>query len=250
VRIAQSVDDQFLFDHCGYHSDMNFTTWSSSMVVDPQVWIAEQELVFASSWVAVARSQDLANSGDYVSTSVAGEPVVIVRANDNSLSALSNVCRHRATTLVEGSGNSRALQCPNHRWTYDAQGKLLSAPSMDDAKDFDKAAVCLPRFAVCEWQGWVVVNLSGEAAPLSESTRHLDELLADANFATMQRVGSLPFPSPWNWKVSVENFAESYHHQSVHPETLQPTFPGARSFVVDSTGEPWSWLDHVSTEGP
>ncbi len=216
------------------------------MFVDPAVWAAEQERVFASNWVAVARSLDVPNSGDYLTTSIAGEPVVVTRDANGRLNALSNVCRHRGTTLVDGSGNSKALQCPNHRWTYQLDGSLSAAPSMDAAPDFDRAVLCLPAFAISEWQGWVMVNLSATAAPLAETLSHLDDLLVDANLASLRRVGSLAFPSPWNWKVSVENFAESYHHQSVHPETLQPVFPGAKSFVVDALGQPWTWLDHVS----
>jgi phenylpropionate dioxygenase-like ring-hydroxylating dioxygenase large terminal subunit len=217
-------------------------------MTDPRVWEVEQERVFAAHWVAVARNEDLTHSGDFVTSTIGHEPVVVVRSSDGTLRALSNVCRHRGTTLVEGSGNERMLRCPNHRWTYQLDGSLVAAPSMDEVTGFSKSTMCLPSFAVCEWQGWVMVNTSGTAAPLSVELEQLDHLLADAGLATMVRVGSLPFPSPWNWKISVENFAESYHHQSVHPDTLQPTFPGARSFVVDSGGKPWTWLDHVSTE--
>jgi phenylpropionate dioxygenase-like ring-hydroxylating dioxygenase large terminal subunit len=227
---------------------MSLSSWSPSLLSDPAVWEAEQRAVLGAHWIAVARSSDLAAPGSYVASSLAGEPVVVVRENDQSLRALSNVCRHRGTTLVEGSGNARSLQCPNHRWTFGLDGSLLAAPSMDDVADFDKSSLCLPSFAVCEWQGWVMVNVSGSAAPLHETVGRLDELLAEFDLANMQRVGSVHFPSPWNWKISVENFAESYHHQSVHPETLQPIFPGARSFVVDAEGEPWAWLDHESTE--
>jgi choline monooxygenase len=221
--------------------------WTPSHVVDPQVWVAEQQLVFARNWVAIARSLDVASPGEFVCASVADEPVVVIREQDGSLAALSNVCRHRGTTLVTGSGTARVLQCPNHRWTYNLDGTLAAAPSMGEVA-LNKSELCLPRFSVCEWQGWVMVNLSGTAQPMDESLAGLNELLKTASFASMVRVGSLPFPSPWNWKISIENFAESYHHQSVHPETLQPIFPGAQSFVVDAAGQPWTWLDHVSVE--
>lgn len=52
--------------------------------------------------------------------------------------------------------------------------------------------------------------------------------------------------STFNWKIEVENFAESYHHAGVHAETLQPVFPGQRSFVVETGDEPWCSIDHVS----
>jgi choline monooxygenase len=226
---------------------MSHPRWSPPLITDPRVWSAEQRTVFGSNWVAIARSSDVINAGDFVTATVGDEPVVVVREDSGSLRGLSNVCRHRSTTLIEGTGTTRSLQCPNHRWTYRLDGTLISAPSMDEIADFDKSTMRLTSFAICEWQGWVLVNIDGTAAPLSDLVPHLDERLIDANFASMQRVGTLEFPSPWNWKISVENFAESYHHQSVHPETLQPLYPGAQSFVVNSHGEPWTWLDHVST---
>ncbi len=227
---------------------MPYSSWTPSLITDPSVWDAEQPTVLAANWIAVARSSDLPEGGCYVSTSIAGEPVVVLRDRDRSLRALSNVCRHRGTTLVEGSGSARSLHCPNHRWTFGLDGSLLAAPSIDNLTEVDKAGLCLPAFAVCEWQGWVMVNLSATAAPMNECVPRLDSLLADFGLASMERVGSLSFPSPWNWKISVENFAESYHHQSVHPQTLQPVFPGGSSFVVESHGEPWAWLDHESTD--
>jgi phenylpropionate dioxygenase-like ring-hydroxylating dioxygenase large terminal subunit len=226
---------------------------SVSDFVSPSRWNDELSCVFNASWVAVCRSQDVAEAGAYVSAMIGVEPVVVTRSVDGSLSALSNVCRHRGTTLVEGSGSARALTCPNHLWSYALDGALRAAPSMapreaTDTDAFDVSPICLPRFSVCEWQGWVLVNIDGTAAPVGESLAHLDTLLAPYSLASMQRVGSVEFPSPWNWKISVENFSESYHHQSIHPQTLQPTYPGAQSFAVPNNGEPWLWLDHVSTD--
>lgn len=49
-----------------------------------------------------------------------------------------------------------------------------------------------------------------------------------------------------NWKLIVENFAESYHHAAVHPQTLHKDFPGHKSWVLDNANQPWMWLDHES----
>jgi phenylpropionate dioxygenase-like ring-hydroxylating dioxygenase large terminal subunit len=81
---------------------MSNQNWSPSHVVDPQVWVAKQHLVFACNWVAVERSFGIASPGNFVSISVADEPLVVTRQQDGSLIALSNVCRHRGTTLITG----------------------------------------------------------------------------------------------------------------------------------------------------
>jgi phenylpropionate dioxygenase-like ring-hydroxylating dioxygenase large terminal subunit len=232
-------------------------TLSASDFVSPARWDNEQRSTFNASWIAVCRSEDVVEPNSYVSAFIGLEPVVVTRSADGSLCALSNVCRHRGTTVVEGSGSARALTCPNHLWTYGLDGALRAAPSMTSSESrevphgsggFDVSSICLPQFAVCEWQGWVLINIDGAATHVSESLAHLDTLLAPYNLASMSRVGKVEFPSPWNWKVSVENFSESYHHQSIHPQTLQVTFPGAQSFVLPNQGEPWSWLDHVSVD--
>jgi phenylpropionate dioxygenase-like ring-hydroxylating dioxygenase large terminal subunit len=117
---------------------------------------------------------------------------------------------------------------------------------MDGASRFDAAEVCLPQFAVAEWHGWVLVNIDGAEQGLNDSSPRLGTLLTEHRVGEMVRVESLKYPSPWNWKISVENFLESYHHRGVHPNTLEPLYPGAQSFGLDSAGEPWAAIDHVS----
>lgn len=212
----------------------------------PDWFAAERERVFHAGWVAVARSSQVAEPTSYVTASIVGEPVVVIRDREGRLRGLSNVCRHRGTTLVDGSGSAPSLQCPNHLWTYRLDGSLAAAPSMGEG--FEVSAVCLPTVAVEEWQGWVLVNVDGDAPPLGGTVTALDTLLADESLNDLVHAGTLEPPSPWNWKVSVENFAESYHHRAVHPITLDTTFPGARSFIPDSGDEPWTAVDHVSVD--
>jgi len=106
--------------------------------------------------------------------------------------------------------------------------------------------VCLPALRVETWLGWVFVNLDPEAAPLAPQLTGLETICAPYDLGAMRRVAVLDYPSPWNWKISVENFSESYHHPGVHPTTLQATFPGDRSWAEDNGGQPWLSLDHVS----
>lgn len=223
------------------------TTLPPRFYLDGDVFAAEQEAVLARSWLPVCREEDVAEPGDYVATSLAGDPVVVVRDKAGALRALANVCRHRNTTVVEGRGRAKALQCPYHLWTYGLDGHLVAAPDMREAVGFDPATVCLPELRLDRWQGWVFVNLDDEAAPLGPQLSGLDAICAPHDLASMRRIGALEFPSPWNWKVMVENFAESYHHAGTHPKTLHTTFPGNRSWCEHVEGEPWISLDHVST---
>lgn len=217
-----------------------------AMYTDPEVFTAERERVFAGSWIAVARHDQVSGPGSFIATSVAGEPVMVVRGKDHVLRAFPNVCRHRNMTIAEGAGTVPALQCPYHLWTWSLDGRLVGAPSMEGAEGFDPSAECLVALRVEEWNGFVLVNLDPRATPFAESVPGLTERCAEHGVASLVRGPSARFTSSVNWKVMVENFIESYHHAGVHPESLQTTYPGQRSFVIDNDDEPWSWLDHVS----
>jgi phenylpropionate dioxygenase-like ring-hydroxylating dioxygenase large terminal subunit len=218
--------------------------------VDAGVFALERERVFGGSWVPVCREEDVASPGDYVTYRLAGDPIVVTRTRDGALAALANVCRHRNMVIVDGAGSAKALQCPYHLWTYSLDGRLTGAPGMAEVSGFDGEALCLPRLAVDTWHGFVVVNTDVDAPPLGPQLSGLEPLLAGTRIDEMVRVGSIEWDQPWNWKLTFENYAESYHHRAIHPETLQPLFPGERSRPRPGGGEPWMALEHeVAAEG-
>ena len=92
----------------------------------------ERELsdIFAKDWFCVGRASALAETGDYVTLELAGQPIIVLRDGTGVLKAMSNVCRHRMSTLLEGRGNARSIVCPYHAWTYNLDGSLRGAPAM------------------------------------------------------------------------------------------------------------------------
>jgi nitrite reductase/ring-hydroxylating ferredoxin subunit len=224
------------------------TTLPPECYISTEVFDEERERIFGRCWIPVARIEDLVAAGDFVTIDIAGDPIVVTRGRDGDLHALANVCRHRNTTIVEGTGNVPSLQCPYHRWTYRLDGQLLAAPNMDGIDDFTAEDVCLPQLAVETWHGWVFVNLDANAAPLAPQLAGLEVICAPYDLAAMKRVGVLHYHQTWNWKITLENFAESYHHAGTHGATLQPIYPGERSWAEPNGGEPWMSLDHVSLD--
>ena len=144
----------------------------------------ERDRVFASSWVAVGCSARLREPGDVLVTEVAGRSIFVVRKQGGALRAFYNVCRHRGTRLL-ASGECRVnrfIRCPYHSWAYDLDGACIGTPlfegsdippdqrevfDMDGVSAFDRADYSLLRVAVEAWGPLVVVNLDGEAGPLS-----------------------------------------------------------------------------------
>ena len=140
---------------------------------------AERRLLFARSWSLVATSDELGGPGDYVTATVAGIPVLVVRGADGALHAFHNLCRHRGLTLVEGAGRlGRHLTCPYHQWSFALDGSLVRVPQEEEQFDgIDKARWPLVPAAATEWHGMVFVNPAADAPGFAEAMGGLAERL-------------------------------------------------------------------------
>lgn len=196
--------------------------------------------IFHQDWSCVGRVEQVANVGDFVSVDLFGQPIVVVRVAADEIKVLSRVCLHRAMPIVEGEGNATRFVCPYHKWTYELDGRLRSAPMMQGVAGFETDNCSLPELKVELWLGFIFVNLSLEAERLSPKLAELSDDLAIHNFAGKEIVETIEFDSPWNWKLLVENFMEAYHHIGPHAETFEPLYPARASFVEG--GEQWSLL--------
>jgi phenylpropionate dioxygenase-like ring-hydroxylating dioxygenase large terminal subunit len=205
--------------------------------VDPDFWQAEVERVLRPGWHAVARVDELPKVGDFRSLDLFGEPILLVRDETRRLRAFSRVCLHRAIPIVEGEGNAKRFTCPYHRWGYDLDGRLRAAPLMDGVPGFDREACRLPELALEEWLGFALVTLEPEPRPLAPRIEALAERFATLGLADYRLAGTLEYDSPWNWKVMVENFIESYHHLGPHATNLQRTNPAAGTHAVEVEAE-------------
>jgi phenylpropionate dioxygenase-like ring-hydroxylating dioxygenase large terminal subunit len=204
--------------------------------------------VLRAGWIPACRQSQIAAPGDYVAVDLLGEPLVAVRDEGGTVRVLSRVCRHRGFLVVEGAGNTRSFACPYHIWRYGLDGALLSAPAMEQSAAFDRKACALPSHKTETWGGWVFVNLSGHAAPLGPQLAALDARLAPIDPSDLVTADIVTFESPWNWKVMVENFMESYHHIGPHSGTLQHTNPGLGTWVRD-VGDAAAVLENPALEG-
>lgn len=211
----------------------------------PEMWELERERIFSRSWMLVAHAGQLAETGDYVALSIAGEAVVVSRGADGALHAMSPICRHRLMPLVEpGAGRTDSFTCPYHLWKYGLDGRLRGAPHMGGNKDFDPRSCRLPRFAVEEWNGLVYVNLDAAAEPIGA---HLD--LAAPRFVNY-RLGDLvqviTVAEEWqaNWKLALENGHENYHVIGLHRQTLEPFLPGGGDPCIEQYSP---WVMHART---
>ena len=212
------------------------STLAPQFYIDPQIYAFEVEQIFRASWISIGRVDQIVKPGDYLAYDLIGEPVVAVRLPDGRVRVMSAICRHRAMPVVSGCGKANSFQCPYHRWTYGLDGRLLGAPEMDRAKNFNRAEYSLPEIRSEVWQGWIFVNLDSAAAPLAHQLVPLTRAISNYGIADWRTTEPTIYDSPWNWKVMVDNFIESYHHAGIHADTLQPLVPATGTFAEDCDG--------------
>ncbi|WP_146587842.1 aromatic ring-hydroxylating oxygenase subunit alpha [Puniceibacterium confluentis] len=192
----------------------------------PSVYTSEDFLarelnsIFAKDWFCVGRADALANPGDFTTLELAGQPIIVLRDNAGTLKAMSNVCRHRMSTLLEGRGNARSIVCPYHAWTYNLDGTLRGAPAMTRNAGFCKSDYRLPEVRCQEWLGWVFVTLSADAPDVADQLAKVAELIADYDMANYSQTFFETHNWNTNWKVLAENFMESYHLPVCHSGTI------------------------------
>lgn len=205
----------------GFHPDpARSMSLRSEAYTEPKWAMADIEAIFARTWQWICHVEQLAEAGRYVSATVAGMPVAVVRDRDGSLRAFYNVCKHRAHELLSGSGTTKSIVCPYHAWVYGLDGTLRGARRADRMDTFDKSGICLDQVQVEEFGGFVYVNLDPEALPLAEQAPDLAlEIERWApDVARLTHARRLTYDVRTNWKNVVDNFLECYHCHVAHPE--------------------------------
>ncbi|MEP2977881.1 MAG: Rieske 2Fe-2S domain-containing protein [Lentilitoribacter sp.] len=180
----------------------------------------EIEHIFKKDWFCAGRAETLKNKGDYLTFELAGQPIMVVRDGDDQIRAQSNVCLHRMSTLLEGSGNTKTIVCPYHAWTYNLDGSMRGAPGMGRNEAFCKDKLKLPQIRCEIWLGWIMVSLNPNAKPVASELSEAEAMIEDFDMASYQQTFSETHLWDTNWKVLAENFMESYHLPVCHSGTI------------------------------
>jgi phenylpropionate dioxygenase-like ring-hydroxylating dioxygenase large terminal subunit len=213
------------------------TSFDARDYFDADAYGREVDTVLRASWLPMCRADQIAQPGDRFALTLLDAPVVAVRGDDGEVRVFANVCQHRASTVVDdGPGHGSTLICPYHRWAYRLDGTLIGGPLTDGAELDD---VCLPAVRHVIWQGFVLVNLDGNAPDPHTELVGLDDQLQPWRWDELVTIATMSFESTWNWKVMVENWIECYHHVGSHRSTVEPYQPARTTKIVASDGAPW-----------
>ena len=219
---------------------------------DEEIFQFEVEHILKKSWLCVGRQDEAENPGDYFTTRLFDEPIVIVRDKKNELHALINVCQHRWAQVVDdGSGNANMFTCPFHRWTYNLDGTLRGI-STQDIPGVDKKQCRMPELRLEVWQGFIYINFDENAKPYAPQLAAITPHMERIGMGDFRVMGSAEIEASWNWKFTIEAGMEGYHHVGLHHDRINGEIPSDNTVPLDfgeSCGSyrMW-WVDGVPEE--
>lgn len=185
----------------------------------------EKAALFDREWLCVGRVDQVREPGDFFTTEIVGEPILVTRNRAGEIKAMSSVCQHRAMLVAEGKGNARGFVCPYHHWVYSLNGDLVNAPAMDRTCGFDKKKISLPTFKVEIWLGFIFVNFDADAEPLAPRLAAVEAAIANFDLTTAEALEPMTGQFAWNWKVMFENNNDGYHASKLHRGVLHDFIP-------------------------
>lgn len=210
---------------------------------DEEIYRKELDTVFTKSWLFVGHDQMLPNKGDFITSYMGEDSVIVVRDRANKVRVLLNKCLHRGNKVcLFDRGNTRTFTCSFHGWSYNTEGDLTGVPELGDAylNQIDKNEKGLIEAKVETYGGLIFASWDYGIMPLEEYLGDLRWYLD--NFFLMEEWGGLEIVpgqqrhmAPINWKLLAENFAgDHYHFKATHTSYLKvlPELPGDPNHVL------------------
>ena len=233
-----------------------------TVYTDPDLFDLEMDRVFGRSWVFVGHDSQVPNTGDFVTTFIGKQPVVMVRHTDGKVHVLYNRCGHRGA-VVENlpKGNAKHFRCCYHGWVFKTNGELASVPLKNGyPEDFDLTDPMLgmvPVARVAVYRGFVFASLAktGDSFDtyIAGAKTGIDDACDRAPAGTIRLgAGCHKYAFKANWKFQMENVVDLYHPTFSHASTLGEDGaqfvrrPGDKRVArVDKQGTPIPWFDET-----
>jgi phenylpropionate dioxygenase-like ring-hydroxylating dioxygenase large terminal subunit len=191
---------------------------------DDELYRLELDRIFNRSWLFLGHESMLKNPGDYFTTYMGEESVIVIVDERHKVGAFLNRCRHRGAQLCPfDRGNAKALTCPYHGWSYGTDGRLRNVPEFESyCGTLNKSEWGLLEVGkVASYGGFIFANMDAGAISL-------DDFLGDLryymdNMVGRTHAGGLEMSaikqrvlSQHNWKVAADNGSDMYHVPVTH----------------------------------
>ena len=198
-----------------------------SVYADPAIFELETERLFGRAWLILGHDSQVKAPGDYFTTRMGREPIVVVRSEKNEISVLINRCAHRGSMVcAEGRGNTERFVCPYHGWSYDRTGALRAVPFGDGYSKqtlSDLRLKAVPRIET--YRGFIFASLAPTGEPLESflgaAKASLDDFVDRAPGGELEVAGGV-FKHAYNgnWKLMLENHLDGAHPAWVHASSV------------------------------
>ena len=186
---------------------------------DPEFFEAEKRTFLRAAPQVVCHQSEIAEPGEWRSLEYLGESVIVIRGEDGDVRAFANVCRHRGSRLVDGTGGcAKVLTCPYHAWSYARDGRLVGVPHRNEYPGLRTEDLSLVPVALENWHGFLFVTLEPGGPPVAEMMRPYEQEVAPYRFADLRAIGRVTLrPRPLNWKTIADNYSDGLHIPVGHP---------------------------------
>jgi len=199
--------------------------------IDKEYLAYEKDKVFCDNWTAIGVGSSIPNPGDAKPYNLLGIPLILIRDKNMEIRVFHNVCSHRGFKLLEKSCTLKnVLRCPYHSWSYDFNGNLIATPHIGglnkhQSEKFDKGRSNLKQIKSKIWMDIIFVNINSNAINFEEFIKPLEQRWSKFITKKDQELivhsndhGYFNLNVNCNWKFAIENYCESYHLPTIHPE--------------------------------
>jgi phenylpropionate dioxygenase-like ring-hydroxylating dioxygenase large terminal subunit len=242
--LEKTAPTETTFEACSPVGEKTLPAWCYT---SKQWFDREKKNLFNNAWHFICLASCL-DEGDFLTRTILGNNIIVLRDRDNTIKAFYNSCRHRGAPITDQKkGNVNSLICPYHKWSYDLKGNLLSANGLSsEVKRRCADNLNLKEIPLEIANNLVFINFSSVHEPLNAYLGDYIESIAKPHRTDKMRcIHSREYVLNSNWKLYVEVDMETLHTPCIHSDSI-----GKQPVEILKGNDQWIGVFHRSDVSP